>query len=122
MAGPIADFVVSLSSDGRIASQGSISDALSQNTELLAEMRHTEKALELDQQYEEIDDIAGRLVVAEEIEDGRVSVASCESNILDRDHLPMTCASQTFPQRTRWQVADTVLDSIHRRLRAIRTI
>ena len=82
MVNPLADFVVSLGTDGQIESQGSISDALSKNSELAEEVKHEEEAMELDEDVDQtesvVEDAAGKLVVAEEIEEGHVSSAACE--------------------------------------------
>lgn len=89
MASPIADFVVSLR-DGRIVSQGTVSDALESDKKLAEEFKHDEKALELDEsedlELEDSTDAAaipakgaeGKLVVAEEIAIGHVSWHACE--------------------------------------------
>ena len=82
MVNPLADFVVSLGTDGQIESQGSISDALSKNSELAEEVKHEEEAMELDEDVDQtesvVEDAAGKLVVAEEIEEGHVSSAACK--------------------------------------------
>ncbi|EIN13416.1 P-loop containing nucleoside triphosphate hydrolase protein [Punctularia strigosozonata HHB-11173 SS5] len=80
MASPIADFVVSLGSDGRILSQGTVSDALAKDKALKAEVVEEAKALE--KVEDEVDpeedlDVAvekkdGKLVLAEEIAEGHV--------------------------------------------------
>ncbi|KAJ6606134.1 hypothetical protein DFH09DRAFT_1119386 [Mycena vulgaris] len=79
LAQPIAGFVVSVGSDGRILSQGSISDALAKNRDLALEVVEEAKTLTLE---EEIVDgslenlqASGKLVVAEEIAIGHVSWA-----------------------------------------------
>jgi hypothetical protein len=79
----IAQFVVSLTNDGRVATQGSLTEALTQDEALAAEMEHGEEALESDQ----IDDSADvgknsivrsdKLTLVEETAEGRVSWASC---------------------------------------------
>ncbi|QRV86022.1 ABC transporter transmembrane region [Ceratobasidium sp. AG-Ba] len=81
MVSEVADFVVSLGSDGRIASQGSIADALRLNSKLRAEV---EKEEELEKKADETVDentpveekekkkSDGKLIVAEEIAEGRV--------------------------------------------------
>ncbi|KAH7073426.1 hypothetical protein BKA62DRAFT_734051, partial [Auriculariales sp. MPI-PUGE-AT-0066] len=89
----LAQFVVSLSIDGRILSRGSISEALLKDKKLLAEV---EKAKEENKAEEEVIDepkpdetedkprdkkADGKLIVAEEIEEGHVS----------------------WPARTRWR-------------------
>ncbi|KAF7978858.1 hypothetical protein HWV62_44329 [Athelia sp. TMB] len=81
MASPIANFVVSLGIDGTVLSQGSVSDALAQNKSLVTEVVEDKKAMEKADQ--EIDSTAdpkavgakpdGKLIVAEEINEGHVS-------------------------------------------------
>ncbi|KDQ56808.1 hypothetical protein JAAARDRAFT_36283 [Jaapia argillacea MUCL 33604] len=80
LASPAASFVISLGSDGRILSQGSVSDALAKDQHLSAEVAQ-EKA-EIDKAEEELDSAEpaaegkkgdGKLVVAEEIAEGHVS-------------------------------------------------
>lgn len=84
MTSPVADFVVSLGTDGQIASQGSVSDALVQNSTLIEEVAHEEELVELDEHEVEAhsettdDDAAGKLVLAEEIEEGHVSRGACK--------------------------------------------
>ncbi|KAI0798592.1 hypothetical protein BC629DRAFT_232884 [Irpex lacteus] len=78
LAGPLADFVVTLSSDGNITTQDSISDALVQDSKLQEEIRHEEQAIELDEiedtvADEPVEEKKGKLVVAEEIAHGHVS-------------------------------------------------
>ncbi|QRV86037.1 ABC transporter transmembrane region [Ceratobasidium sp. AG-Ba] len=81
MVSEVADFVVSLGSDGRIASQGSIDDALRLNSKLRAEV---EKEEELEKKADETVDentpvdgkekkkSDGKLIVAEEIAEGHI--------------------------------------------------
>ena len=85
MAQPVADFVVSLGSDGRIKSQGSLSTALSKDTELSAHV--AKETSEIERADEVIDEAkpdkpaetsAGKLVVAEEVSEGHVNWSSCE--------------------------------------------
>jgi len=79
MASPIADFVVSMGKDGRIHGQGSVTDAIAEDTALAARVSKNEKTIE--KAKDEIDSIAegetkqvdGKLVVEEEIEEGHVS-------------------------------------------------
>ena len=98
----MAKFVVSLGPDGRIDSQGSISDVLTKHSELAEQVKHEEEAVELDEDEEAVTEDAanakgdGKLVVAEEIEEGHVSKASCKT---------ATCSSR----RT---VIDSILVSI----------
>ncbi|KAJ6606137.1 P-loop containing nucleoside triphosphate hydrolase protein [Mycena vulgaris] len=80
LAQPIAGFVVSVGSDGRILSQGSISDALAKNRDLALEVVEEAKTLTLEE--ETVDgslenlQTSGKLVVAEEIAIGHVSWAA----------------------------------------------
>ncbi|KAI0028294.1 hypothetical protein K488DRAFT_80756 [Vararia minispora EC-137] len=81
MASPIADFVVSLGTDGQIASRGSVSDALALDERLAKEAKEEAQLIEKDEQglvdEEEPDDKAkqadGKLIVAEEVAEGHVS-------------------------------------------------
>ena len=90
MAGPLAEFVVSLDTDGNIVSQGSVSDAIAKDATLQEEMKREEEAVELDEIEDAADDSAdksvdekkGKLVVAEEIAHGHVSWKACECHIL----------------------------------------
>ncbi|THU95701.1 P-loop containing nucleoside triphosphate hydrolase protein, partial [Dendrothele bispora CBS 962.96] len=75
---PIAGFVVSMK-DGKIASQGTVSDALDHNRSLVAEARQEEQELQIAE--ETIDVTApvadgsksdGKLIIAEEVEIGHV--------------------------------------------------
>ncbi|KAJ8084403.1 hypothetical protein PM082_003172 [Marasmius tenuissimus] len=88
---PIAEFVVSLK-NGRVLSQGNLDDALQRNSALKAEVTRDEERLE---KYEElVDEQApmaigeakpasnGKLIVAEEIQIGRVTMASFKSYFL----------------------------------------
>ena len=43
MAGPLADFVVSLNTDGHIVSQGSVKEALAKDSTLAEEVKHEEE-------------------------------------------------------------------------------
>ncbi|KAM5539771.1 hypothetical protein V8D89_006584 [Ganoderma adspersum] len=80
MVSPIADFVVDVGSDGRILSQGTLENALAHDSSLLKDVEH--EAEELQKADQEIDgekeeDVnapssAGKLVVAEEMEEGHV--------------------------------------------------
>lgn len=82
MAAPLTDFVVSLNTDGYVVSQGSVTDALTEDSRLVEEMKHEEQAIELDEIEETVtkpaEDKKGKLVVAEEIVIGRVSWNACE--------------------------------------------
>ena len=78
---PLADFVVSLGTDGRIASQGSHSSALAKDKtlakEAAAEAEVTNKAEHTVDEAEPAEEAAapksdGKLIVAEEIQEGHV--------------------------------------------------
>ncbi|PIL37563.1 ATP-binding cassette transporter [Ganoderma sinense ZZ0214-1] len=82
MASPIADFVVSLGTDGRVASQGTLSKVLAKDHKLSEEV--AEEREELKKAEDEVDAVEpdsedvpkkgdGKLVVAEEISEGHVS-------------------------------------------------
>ncbi|OCH83833.1 P-loop containing nucleoside triphosphate hydrolase protein [Obba rivulosa] len=80
VASPIADFVVSLSMDGRIASQGSLDSALANNATLSREVQEEEEEVkEAEQEVDEADlnapapkSTSGKLVVQEEIAVGHI--------------------------------------------------
>ncbi|KAL1939047.1 hypothetical protein VTO73DRAFT_10307 [Trametes versicolor] len=80
MVSPVADFVVDMGSDGRILSQGSLASALERDSKLLKEVKEERAEIEKAEQEiapEKIEDTetkqsAGKLVVAEEMEDGHV--------------------------------------------------
>ena len=88
MCSPIADVVVDMGPDGRILSQGTLENALAHDSQLLKDIEHeTEKLHEADQDAEideeKTEDVnaqssAGKLVVAEEIEEGHIGWAACE--------------------------------------------
>ena len=79
MARPIANYVVSIK-NGRVASQGSVSDVLVHDTSLADETDQVQKAM--DKVEEEIDSQLppdakksdGKLIVAEEIEEGHIGL------------------------------------------------
>jgi len=81
MASSVAHYVVSLGSNGRIASQGSISEAIAQDVEFAAEVAKDQEVLEkeaevIDTPEEPKADAKksdGKLVMSEEIAEGHVS-------------------------------------------------
>ena len=94
MASPIADFVVSLGTDGRVVSQGTLSKVLAKDDKLSKEL--AEERAEMEKAENEVDAVEpddeaapkksdGKLVVAEEISEGHVSWASRELPALSRD-------------------------------------
>ncbi|KAH8072268.1 hypothetical protein BXZ70DRAFT_964229 [Cristinia sonorae] len=80
LARPIAEFVLSMGSNGRVSTQGSLSAVLAQDAELVAELESEEKELEKAEQT--VDDQVlsdktkqlkdGKLVLAEELNVGRL--------------------------------------------------
>jgi hypothetical protein len=80
LVAPVASFVVSLSSDGRIVSQGSISDAIAHDNRLAWDMAKNRRAIEQDvegsadlDEEAEVKDSNGKLIMDEEIAEGHVS-------------------------------------------------
>ncbi|KAG1716785.1 hypothetical protein ID866_383 [Astraeus odoratus] len=78
MTSSVAQRIITLTSNGRIASQGTVSDAIAKDDKLAAEIAKGQEALQRDE--EEIDNpeevpkkADGKLVMAEEILEGRVS-------------------------------------------------
>lgn len=94
LASPIAAFAVALGTDGRILSQGSLSEVLAKDATLAEEVIHEQAAIELDAsgdipEAEALDDAvaianpkSGTLIIAEELPVGRVGWPACESIIL----------------------------------------
>ncbi|KZP30629.1 multidrug resistance-associated ABC transporter [Athelia psychrophila] len=85
MVSPIADFVVSLGADGRVLSQGSVSEALAKDQTLVLEAEEDREALE--KADAEIDPKVGvkadgKLIVDEDIAEGHVSWAALKSFFL----------------------------------------
>ncbi|KAJ6504576.1 P-loop containing nucleoside triphosphate hydrolase protein [Mycena vitilis] len=87
LARPIADFVVTFGSDGRVSSQGSISEVTKRGT-LAAQMRKEQQALDkINQEIDTEDPTAdkpadGKLIVAEEIQVGHVSASALKMYLL----------------------------------------
>lgn len=85
MTGPIADFVVSLGSDGRILTQGTMSTALATSKALTKELKAGKSELHraeetVDGEVPEIHEgKSGKLMVAEEVAEGHISWSACES-------------------------------------------
>lgn len=80
MVSKVAQYVVSIGLDGRVISQGTLAEALSRDSKLLAEVakenEHQKKKAEVIDPPEEGDKVPkkeGKLVVAEEVALGRVS-------------------------------------------------
>ncbi|KAI6045165.1 hypothetical protein EDC04DRAFT_2638851 [Pisolithus marmoratus] len=81
MVSPVAQYVVSLASNGRIAAQGTLSEAIATDDKLAAEVAKEQEGLEREEGEEVIDTAGqvpqekkdGKLVLEEEILEGRVS-------------------------------------------------
>ncbi|EJD04272.1 uncharacterized protein FOMMEDRAFT_106872 [Fomitiporia mediterranea MF3/22] len=81
MASPIASYVVSLGTDGRVANQGSVAEAMATDKEMQDEIEKSEAAIKKGEEASTDDDVKGeevkksdgKLVVAEEIAEGHVS-------------------------------------------------
>jgi hypothetical protein len=85
MVSPIADYVVSLGLDGRVACRSSVSDAVAKDKTLAAELVEGTRAIKDEEKridQEEPDATAkqadGKLIVAEEIAEGHVSWGACK--------------------------------------------
>ena len=88
LAGPIAGFVVSMGSNGRIASQGSLAKVLASDSSLSAKL--AEESKEIEKVEEQIDEAKpdepaktggdGKLVVEEEIAVGHIGFPARQSH------------------------------------------
>ncbi|GJJ15111.1 hypothetical protein Clacol_009386 [Clathrus columnatus] len=81
LVAPVAEFVVSLDINGQIASQGSLSDALSKNERLLEEVMQEQQLIKEEEtvdtpEAEKDTKQKGKLVLAEEVAVGHVSWAA----------------------------------------------
>lgn len=117
MVSSIADFVVDMGSDGRILNQGSLESALARDFKLLDEVQGEREELEerrLEIDAEKLGDAvpkqaAGKLMVAEEREEGHVGWSACEwlymkltiASVSDvsrfSDAVPRQHVEQTYP-------------------------
>ena len=80
MASPLADYVVSLGQDGRVAGHDSVSDALRRDRILAKELAEgpraiddDEKKIDADTSDEAAKPADGKLILAEEVAEGNVS-------------------------------------------------
>lgn len=82
----MADLVVSVGSNGLVASQGSVSEALTKDYLLAAEAQKVERIIEKEEQVIDSDEKApqtevkptGQLIQKEEVAEGRISWGHCE--------------------------------------------
>jgi hypothetical protein len=88
MVSPVAKYVVAIGLDGRIASQGTLEQALATDSKLAADLKKEKEKIA--KQEEVVDkpienekpapkSTGGKLIVAEEIALGRVSWPACRS-------------------------------------------
>jgi hypothetical protein len=84
MASSLADYVVSLGLDGRVACHGSVSDAVTNDKKLAAELvkgvraiKDEEKRIDQEEPDAATKQADGKLIVAEEIAEGHVSWDAC---------------------------------------------
>lgn len=90
MVSPIAKFVVAVGLDGRIASQGTLEQALATDSKLAAELKQEKEQIAKGEQVldKPVTDeklapkpTEGKLIVAEEVALGRVSWPACKSHL-----------------------------------------
>ena len=126
MVSPIADFVVDMGSDGRIVSQGTLSNALAHDAKLLKELRHEQEEMEkakqeLDQETPEDENAkqaAGKLIVEEETELGHVGWdSSTLTYIWPWNGVDVMLAFSVAFHRKRGEAAFPLLGRLHRTLR-----
>ena len=93
MASPLADYVVSLGQDGRIASCGSVSDALKKDKTLAKEFAEGTRAIMDDEKKIDSEERDGttkpldsKLILAEEVAEGDVSWDAGE-RVIQRFHI-----------------------------------
>jgi hypothetical protein len=103
LATPIAHFVVSLTADGRIATQGSISEALHRDRRLASKLDEGKEAIENAEEEEPTAEPItdkkksdGKLIVAEDVAVGRVSCAASEHHFALRTSLAYHSAVKLF--------------------------
>ena len=88
LAGPVADFVVSISIDGNVQTRGTeIAVAVASDPILASEVKHDQEILELEKEEEVIpiveSALEGDLVVAEEIVEGHITLKSMKLLFLE---------------------------------------
>ena len=114
MTSPIADFVVSLGSDGRIISQGTMSKALAASKALAKKLKAKEAELhKVDETVDgEVPEVpkakSGKLMVAEEVAEGHVSWSACESSPPSCE-TSLTDYSKTILYRNGWFLPTVLL-------------
>jgi len=77
LASPIADFIVSIGSNGRVRTQGkTLSAAFARDATLVAKVKHDEEVMNIGQQEipaEPKKPVEGTLIIAEEIVEGHIT-------------------------------------------------
>jgi len=124
MTSSIADFVVSLGTDGRITSQGTVSDAIKKNSLLLQDIQDEKQASERSE--EQVDDgpqtngdrvqgskSDGKLIVAEEMAEGHVGWPASTQSFVLLSYRPAAdrCSSETIFRKSGWKMAWHILDA-----------
>lgn len=120
MASSVAHFVVSLGANGRIVSQGSISEAIAKDVTFAAEVAKEQEVI--DKEAEVIDTPEepkadakksdGKLVMSEEIMEGHVSWAACPFRSQNLGALLTSYSSQTLPGRLGRKLSYDVLGRV----------
>lgn len=105
MTRPIAGFMVSIALDGTIQSKGPVSEALFSDN-LLEQLQTEEQMItkvnaQIDAPPPDKSTSDGKLIVAEEIEEGHVSWQARMSVTLQRDH-KLKANSKTLLSGPRW--------------------
>ena len=95
MASPLADYVVSLGVDGRVASRGSaldtVAEYITRSPELVEKVPDEEKKVDQEEPDAAAKQTDGKLIVAEEIAEGHVSWDACNY------HLPSDYTPEAYP-------------------------
>jgi hypothetical protein len=95
---PIAQFVVAMTSDGRVASQGSLADALASIEGLGEELEHEQAVLDTDIAESKLQEKTtkkpdGKLILKEEVEEGAISMDACTLHALYPQNATNACCS-----------------------------
>ena len=88
MASPIADFVVDMGPDGRIVSQGSLSNALAHDAKLMKELQQEQEEMEKTKKEQAIKKLQAELKDEKLAEIQRCALSSHHPSSLPRHRLP----------------------------------
>jgi hypothetical protein len=107
-----------MGSDGRLLSQGSVSDALKLDKKLAKELKTEEEKLKKsDDEVEAHDDVNkpvdGKLILAEEQEEGHVGWGARRSCNFAMEHVLMKFVLQLCCSSTEWEVDAHYFSSLH---------